>query len=789
MEDNNSKPQYTLEGSLGTVAGWKIHKGRSTVTQELQLLFISENMYVESDPIVKAFFERIDKISTKGEVHAKIQGWGLNPNGNIFVNQSISDGKPLIQSKDDARDYDRKAMSILTTVERIHELGLFLEIAAHFSFWKTREGDVESTLLVGKAPLWSLKEGDVYIAPEVIKGAPFSKRTDIYCIGVYIYEYLTGLLPEWSSGKVVLPSARTENIIPNWADEVLIKMLDKDPTNRYANVTEILSDIQKIRLTSSSRELEPVKKQKSISERKEETVKHKKTESTNFIKHILETLGDAFSASIGQGIFIQQILMVALGLILVVFGAFLLKHHTPRIEVVKASGRELADISLAAGDNVQNAINDAKGDVDSATLSLAFNKLSNSNDPLAHSALVNRASTASSPEVRTIAELAVLNRMKRLNFNATSQSLKKWLDSLPKENARPESYQLILQGADPTIPWEGRILAFTKAKETYPKVVQDIAAALIIDTGEPHTVRPLFLQNLSTEYSDADLRDRSVYALLFAHSEYGPLYVDQLSKFVNKISIEDLDWIITRYILNNQIAPKLFIGAVSDAIQLSEIRKTFAHFVKDYPAMPRKIQQALAMASIGKLNTEWIAAIGKWFEPSAEKILTLLLADDISNELKKDVFDYLSGKGLSNELEIALIAWIRETRWDDRYLVAPSLGAIVEHEIVGDQKLIEAIRNLKPYINDRQFADIYLDNKYGFLTKIVVTEYKSELSLPNMLSLLSHEDRDVRIAAINAVSDSNDVSVLRFVIQSFEQERDQDVLDVYKSKFWMLKNR
>jgi serine/threonine-protein kinase len=93
-----------------------------------------------------------------------------------------------------------------------------------------------------------------YISPEQVKGKRGDGRSDIYSMGVILYEMLTGKLPFTGPSPIAAMNDRLLNhpIPPTVADptispqlqEVLYRALERDPKYRYATAHEFLHDLE-----------------------------------------------------------------------------------------------------------------------------------------------------------------------------------------------------------------------------------------------------------------------------------------------------------------------------------------------------------------------------------------------------------------------------------------------------------------------------------------------------------------------------------------------------------------
>jgi len=89
-----------------------------------------------------------------------------------------------------------------------------------------------------------------YLAPERFHGAPVSERTEIFAIGVTLYEALTRRFPYGEVERfqtpvfhpAKAPSAANPNI-PAWLDHLILRAIAIEPERRYQHFSEVAFDL------------------------------------------------------------------------------------------------------------------------------------------------------------------------------------------------------------------------------------------------------------------------------------------------------------------------------------------------------------------------------------------------------------------------------------------------------------------------------------------------------------------------------------------------------------------
>lgn len=109
-----------------------------------------------------------------------------------------------------------------------------------------------------------------YLSPEQAETKDVDHRSDIYTLGIILYEMLTGAVPfDGETPLSVAMKHKTEKPkdprainpqIPEEMSELILKCMEKDKNKRYQKTEELLSDLRAIRKKLPTTEIRPVKR-------------------------------------------------------------------------------------------------------------------------------------------------------------------------------------------------------------------------------------------------------------------------------------------------------------------------------------------------------------------------------------------------------------------------------------------------------------------------------------------------------------------------------------------------
>jgi serine/threonine protein kinase len=223
---------------------------------------------MEADPILSDRFKREAGIGEKLNHPNVMRVFGGEGRSRIYMVMEWCQGRLLRQIIDEGRlPHDRAiriAIGVLEALDYIHANGvvhrdlkpenIMVDEEDHIKLIDFGIASDSSARRLTYANFTATLGTPNYISPEQVKGKRGDGRSDIYSIGVILYEMLSGKLPFTGPSPLAAMNDRLLNhpMPPSVADpsispqlqEVLYRALERDPRNRYATAHEFVHDLQ-----------------------------------------------------------------------------------------------------------------------------------------------------------------------------------------------------------------------------------------------------------------------------------------------------------------------------------------------------------------------------------------------------------------------------------------------------------------------------------------------------------------------------------------------------------------
>jgi serine/threonine-protein kinase len=225
---------------------------------------------LEADPILFDRFKREAAIGQKLNHPKVMHVFDDEKRSRIYMVMEWCEGRLLRQILDEGRISQERAIhiagNVLEALEYIHANGVAHRDLKPENIMVDDEGNLKliDFGIAGDTAARRLTYANFtatlgtpnYISPEQVKGKRGDGRSDLYSVGVILYEMLTGKLPFSGPTPMAAMNERLLNhpVPPRVADpsvspqlqEVIYRALERDPRNRYPSAHEFRHDLDHI---------------------------------------------------------------------------------------------------------------------------------------------------------------------------------------------------------------------------------------------------------------------------------------------------------------------------------------------------------------------------------------------------------------------------------------------------------------------------------------------------------------------------------------------------------------
>jgi serine/threonine-protein kinase len=267
IEAGSQIDHYRIEAPVARSGMASIFRGVD-VRDNKQVALKIPHPDMEADPILFDRFQREAAIGEKLNHPGVMRVYDGEKRSRVYMVMEWCEGRLLRQILAEGRiPQDRAiriALKVLDALQYIHENGVVhRDLKPENIMVNAKDeiklidfgiaGDSAAKRLTYANFTATLGTAD-YISPEQVKGKRGDGRSDIYSMGVILYEMLTGRLPFSGSSPMDVMNDRLLNhpFPPRMANpdispelqEVLYRALERDPQNRYAHAREFAHDLQ-----------------------------------------------------------------------------------------------------------------------------------------------------------------------------------------------------------------------------------------------------------------------------------------------------------------------------------------------------------------------------------------------------------------------------------------------------------------------------------------------------------------------------------------------------------------
>jgi serine/threonine-protein kinase len=222
---------------------------------------------MEADAILFDRFQREASIGEKLDHPAVMRVYGGEERSRIYMVMEWCEGRLLREILDEGPlAHDRAvriAIAVLNGLEYIHAQGVVHRDLKPENIMVDEQDHIKliDFGIAGDAAAKRLTYANFtaalgtpnYISPEQVKGKRGDGRSDIYAMGVILYEMLSGKLPFTGPSPLAamndrllnhpMPPCVADPTITPQLQEVIYRALERDPQNRYAKARDFAGDL------------------------------------------------------------------------------------------------------------------------------------------------------------------------------------------------------------------------------------------------------------------------------------------------------------------------------------------------------------------------------------------------------------------------------------------------------------------------------------------------------------------------------------------------------------------
>lgn len=262
--------RYILSHPLGGGGTAEVFLARDEALDRDVALKMLKKKYAENEEFIRRFRREARSAASLNHPHVVVvHDWGRSEDGAYYMAMEFAPGGTLKE-----RILEDGPLAPSTAAKIASQIAQALVVAhgrgvihrdvkpQNVLFAETGEAKVADFGIARAATATTTSRSELilgtaaYMSPEQVKGESVGPRSDLYSLGVVLYEMLTGEEPYGTDHPVNVAmkhvtepprSPKEANPeVPEGIDAITLRLLAKDPTNRYGSAADLVGDLRRV---------------------------------------------------------------------------------------------------------------------------------------------------------------------------------------------------------------------------------------------------------------------------------------------------------------------------------------------------------------------------------------------------------------------------------------------------------------------------------------------------------------------------------------------------------------
>jgi eukaryotic-like serine/threonine-protein kinase len=261
--------RYSLGDLLGIGGTAEVYLAHDEILDRDVALKVLRRQHAENEEFIKLFRREARSAAALNHPNVvPVYYWGRSEDGRYYMTMEYISGgtlKDRVGSPLDLSTITGLGLQVADALRFAHERGVIHRDVKPHNILLTEAGDAKvadfgiaraanATTTSQSSPFMGTAG---YMSPEQAKGESVGPASDLYSLGVVLYEALTGELPYSAEDPVALAMKHVNELprspreanpeVPKDLAALALKLLAKRPEDRYSNASALAEDLERVR--------------------------------------------------------------------------------------------------------------------------------------------------------------------------------------------------------------------------------------------------------------------------------------------------------------------------------------------------------------------------------------------------------------------------------------------------------------------------------------------------------------------------------------------------------------